>query len=92
MDRTAMINTVGIGFHTSNIEGGEYSYVKEAGSREELERKLARTVDHFKLDIRFLVNICFVKKSSLIFLYWPLPEVYLSYNKTKKSPYTVVIS
>lgn len=33
MDRTAMINTVGIEYHTSNIEGGEYSYVQEAGSR-----------------------------------------------------------
>ncbi len=53
MDRTAMINTVGIDYHTSNIEGGEYSYVKEAGSREELEKKMARPVDHYKLDIRF---------------------------------------
>ena len=28
MDRTSMINTVGIKYHTSNIEGGEYSYVQ----------------------------------------------------------------
>lgn len=53
MDRTAMINTVGICFHTANIEGGEYSYVKEAGSREELEKKMSRPVSHYKLDIRF---------------------------------------
>lgn len=53
MDRTAMINTVGICFHTANIESGEYSYVKEAGSREELEKKMSRPVSHYKLDIRF---------------------------------------
>lgn len=53
MDRTAMINTVGICFHTANIEGGEYSYVKEAGSREKLEKKMSRPVSHYKLDIRF---------------------------------------
>lgn len=53
MDRTAMINTVGICFHTANIEGGEYIYVKEAGSREELEKKMSRPVSHYKLDIRF---------------------------------------
>lgn len=53
MDRTAIINTVGIGFHTSNIEGGEYSYVQEAGSRAELERAMGRKVKHYKIDIRF---------------------------------------
>lgn len=53
MDRTAIINTIGIQYHTANIEGGEYSYVKEAGTREELERKMARSVYHYKLDIRF---------------------------------------
>lgn len=53
MDRTAMINKIGIDYHTANIEGGEYSYVKEAGTKEELVRKLGREVSHFKLDIRF---------------------------------------
>ena len=53
MDRTAMINTVGIEYHTSNIEGGEYSYVQEAGSKEKLVKALGRTPAHFKLDIRF---------------------------------------
>ena len=53
MDRTAMINTIGIAYHTPNIEGGEYSYVKEAGGKPELERLMGRTVEHFKLDIRF---------------------------------------
>ena len=33
MERTAIINTIGIGFHKSNIEEGEYSYVKAAGSK-----------------------------------------------------------
>lgn len=53
MDRTAMINTIGIDYHTPNIEGGEYSYVQAAGSKEELIKALGRTPEHFKLDIRF---------------------------------------
>lgn len=53
MDRTAIINTVGIAYHTSNIEGGEYSYVQEAGSRAKLEKAMGRKVKHYKIDIRF---------------------------------------
>lgn len=53
MNRTAIINRVGIEFHTPNIEGGEYSYVQEAGSKEQLIKALGRTPNHFKLDIRF---------------------------------------
>lgn len=53
MDRTKIINTIGIEYHTSNIEGGEYSYVQAAGSKENLVRALGRTPEHFKLDIRF---------------------------------------
>lgn len=53
MDRTAIINKIGIEYHTPNIEGGEYSYVKEVGSKPELERLMGRSVEHFKLDIRF---------------------------------------
>ncbi|MBE5967604.1 MAG: SAM-dependent DNA methyltransferase [Lachnospiraceae bacterium] len=53
MDRTAMINTIGIEYHTPNIEGGEYSYVQEAGSKDKLVRASGRTPEHFKLDIRF---------------------------------------
>ncbi len=48
-----MINRIGITYHTSNIEGGEYSYVQEAGSRDRLVRALGRNPEHFKLDIRF---------------------------------------
>ena len=40
MDRVTMINRVGTEFHTSNIEGGEFSYVKDAGSKEKLEKKI----------------------------------------------------
>ena len=40
MDRTAIINTVGIEFHTPNIEAGEYSYVQAAGSKENLIKAL----------------------------------------------------
>ena len=32
MTRNEMINVGGNQFHTANIEGGEFSYVKEAGS------------------------------------------------------------
>lgn len=53
MDRTAMINTIGISYHTPNIEAGEYSYIQEAGSKANLERAMGRPVVHFKLDIRF---------------------------------------
>ncbi|MCM1174570.1 MAG: SAM-dependent methyltransferase [Blautia sp.] len=53
MERTAIINTVGIDYHTPNIEGGEYSYVQEAGSKANLEKAVGRTLNHFKLDIRF---------------------------------------
>lgn len=56
MDRTTMINTIGIDYHTPNIEGGEYSYVQEAGSKEALVKALGRTPEHFKLDIRFEHN------------------------------------
>lgn len=56
MDRTAIINKVGISYHTPNIEGGEYSYVQEAGSKANLEKAIGRSVDHFKLDIRFEHN------------------------------------
>lgn len=53
MDRIAIINRVGIDYHTPNIEGGEYSYVQEAGSKEKLIKALGKTPEHFKLDIRF---------------------------------------
>lgn len=53
MDRTTIINTIGVEFHTSNIEAGEYSYVQAAGSKENLIKALGRTPEHFKLDIRF---------------------------------------
>ena len=53
MDRVSMVNRVGIQYLTSNIEGGEYSYIQEAGSREKLIRFLGYEPNHFKLDIRF---------------------------------------
>ena len=56
MDRTAIINKIGIEYHTPNIEGGEYSYVQEAGSRANLEKSLGKSFNHFKLDIRFELN------------------------------------
>ncbi len=56
MTRTEMILCIGKGFHTANIEGGEYSYVQEAGSRAKLEKAVGHPVEHFKLDIRFELN------------------------------------
>ena len=53
MDRTSIINRIGIEYHTPNIEGGEYSYVAEAGSKQALISALGREPKHFKLDIRF---------------------------------------
>ena len=54
MNRVSMCNTVGVSYLTSNIEGGEYSYVKEAGGKEELEKALGHPLGkHYKLDIRF---------------------------------------
>jgi len=48
-----MIERVGAAYVTANIEGGEFSYVQEAGSKEALERALGKEFNHFKLDIRF---------------------------------------
>ena len=53
MIRHDMIERVGAAYFTANIEGGEYSYVQEAGSKEALEKALGKSFNHFKLDIRF---------------------------------------
>lgn len=90
MDRTAIINRVGIDYHTPNIEGGEYSYVQEAGSKENLIKALGRTPEHFKLDIRFerddvvvLVETkqVFVEKDEIQLAEYLLEERALHYGK-----------
>lgn len=53
MTRHDMIVRVGSHYMTANIEGGEYSYIQEAGSREKLEQAVGHKIEHFKLDIRF---------------------------------------
>ena len=53
MLRANMYNTVGVEYLTSNIEGGEYSYVQAVGSREKLALTLGRASKHFKVDLRF---------------------------------------
>ena len=53
MNRYDMIERIGNKYMTSNIEGGEYSYVLEAGSKAKLEQLVGQNVNHFKLDIRF---------------------------------------
>lgn len=42
MNRYEMIERVGSEYMTSNIEGGEYSYVQEAGPKATLEKKVGR--------------------------------------------------
>ncbi len=51
-----MCNRIGNEYKTSNIEGGEYSYVQAAGSKERLIQALGYEPEHFKLDIRFEHN------------------------------------
>ena len=53
MQRVEMIQRIGQKYVTSNIEGGEYSYVSEAGSKKELEKAVGHSIEHYKLDIRF---------------------------------------
>ena len=53
MNRVDMVNRIGNQYVTSNIEGGEYSYIQEAGSRDILKNRLGHDFTHFKLDIRF---------------------------------------
>lgn len=53
MNRIDIINRIGTDYITSNIEGGEYSYVQQAGSRDKLINALGRNPSHYKLDIRF---------------------------------------
>lgn len=53
MQRDEIINRIGINYRTSNIEGGEFSYVQGAGSKSKLINLLGFEPDHFKLDIRF---------------------------------------
>ncbi len=52
MNRHDMIERIGSKYLTTNIEGGEYSYVVEAGSKAKLEKALGHCFNHFKLDIR----------------------------------------
>lgn len=56
MDRVSMVNRVGVQYLTDNIENGEYSYVKAAGSTPKLNKALGYEPKHFKLDIRFQKN------------------------------------
>lgn len=54
MSRTIMINTIGAEYQSTNIEGGEFSYVKAAGGRDQLRTALGRDFHHFKVDLRFI--------------------------------------
>ena len=56
MDRVSMVNRIGVKYLTSNIEGGEFSYVQKAGGMDKLIKKLGKRPKHFKLDIRFEHN------------------------------------
>lgn len=54
MTRHDIIDRIGSSYVTANIEGGEYSYVKAAGSKMRLKDALGHPITHFKLDIRFV--------------------------------------
>ena len=47
MDRVSMCNRIGNEYKTSNIEGGEYSYVQAAGSKEKLVQAIGYEPEHF---------------------------------------------
>lgn len=53
MSRATMISAVGQEYLTSNVENDEFSYVKQAGSKEKLAQILGRAPEHQTLDIRF---------------------------------------
>lgn len=53
MSRATIMDTVGLKYLSTNIEGGEFSYVKHAGSIEALRTALGRNFHHYKLDLRF---------------------------------------
>lgn len=56
MDRVSIVTQIGQEYLTSNIENGEYSYVKEAGGKKKLVAALGYTPEHYKLDLRFKHN------------------------------------
>lgn len=67
MTRHDIIETIGSSYMTANIEGGEYSYIKEAGSKAKLKEALGRDFIHYKLDIRFeKMMLLFLSKQSRI--------------------------
>lgn len=56
MKRVSIVTQIGQEYLTSNIENGEYSYVKASGSKKKLVEALGYTPEHYKLDIRFKHN------------------------------------
>lgn len=79
MTRHDMIERIGNTYMTSNIEGGEYSYIQEAGSRANLENALGRSISHFKLDIRFEKDdiVVLVETTKLFLIKWSIMLVCL---------------
>lgn len=53
MQRHDIVMRIGSEYQTTNIEGGEFSYVQAAGSKKKLVELLGYTPEHFKVDIRF---------------------------------------
>ena len=53
MERIDIVECIGKKYLVSNIENGEYSYIKVSGNKENLEKSLNKKVEHFKLDMRF---------------------------------------
>ncbi|MBQ7179134.1 MAG: N-6 DNA methylase, partial [Victivallales bacterium] len=56
MDRISIVEKIGKKHQKINIENGEWSYAKDAGSLKALESTLGKKPTHYKLDLRFENN------------------------------------
>jgi N-6 DNA methylase len=54
MNRVEIANRIGNNYYDPHIETGEWSYVKDAGTKGNLVKALGYTPEHFKLDMRFV--------------------------------------
>ena len=56
MDRITIVERIGKKHLRGNIENGEYSYAKAAGSLKALEKAVGKRPSHYKVDLRFENN------------------------------------
>lgn len=53
MERDEIANRIGAGYRTSNVENGEYSYIRAAGGKKALIKALGHPIIHSRIDMRF---------------------------------------